>query len=49
MQKKNIDIGYLQKWIITNTDKMLKYKEYQFTLDQEAASKSQVEEQILEE
>ena len=26
-QKKNIDIGQIQNWIITNTEKMLKYKD----------------------
>lgn len=27
LKRKNIDMEYLQKWIITNTEKMLRYKE----------------------
>lgn len=29
MRKKNVDMEYLQQWIITNTEKMLKYKDLQ--------------------
>ena len=30
-RKKNIDMEYLKKWIINNTEKMLRYKELQST------------------
>jgi hypothetical protein len=32
LKKKNIDMEYLQNWIITNTEKMLRYKELQQSL-----------------
>ncbi len=28
-KKKNIDVAYLQNWIVNNTDKMLRFKELQ--------------------
>lgn len=28
LKKKNVDIGKIQEWIISNTEKMLKYKEF---------------------
>ena len=34
-KKKNIDVPYLQNWIISNTDKLLRYKELQMNLQNE--------------
>ena len=48
-QRKNVDIGRIQEWIVSNTEKMLKYKELkQLQLQEEQAFK-EVEEQISEE
>ncbi len=48
-QKKNIDVVQIQNWIITNTEKMLKFKELSILMEQELSQKNQVETQISEE
>ncbi len=49
MKKKNIDVGRIQEWIMSNTDKMLKYKELSQLQSQEQAVSKEVEELIAEE
>lgn len=44
--KKNIDVSHLQNWIITNTEKMLRYKDLQQILQQELIQKHQVDYEI---
>ncbi len=48
-RKKNIDVAYLQQWIVQNTDKMLRFKELQIQMAQESEHLRELEEQIKEE
>lgn len=49
MKKSSIDVVAIQKWIITNTEKMLRYKDLQLLKEQEVAQKMETESQIAEE
>jgi len=49
MAKSSVDTQAIQNWIISNTEKMLRYKDLQLLIDQEIEQKRQVEEQISEE
>jgi hypothetical protein len=44
LKKKNIDIEYLQQWIIQNTEKMLKYKDLQQAMAIEQLQKKEIDE-----
>ena len=43
LRKSNLDINAIQQWIITNTDKMLHYKDLQSSLEGELIQRKQVE------
>lgn len=43
LKKKHIDMEHLQGWIITNTEKMLRYKDLQQTLQLELAQRAEVD------
>jgi len=47
--KGNVDIARIQQWIISNTEKMLRFKELRLLLSQEEEVFKSVEEEISEE
>ena len=49
MKKKNIDMEYLQNWIVTNTEKMLRYKDLKQNLSYEIEQRNEVDNVISEE
>lgn len=49
LKKSNLDIDAIQRWIITNTDKMLNYKDLQGAMEAELMQRKEVEDQISEE